>query len=85
MGELGQGGSTADITALEWRQIVASAIDTAIITTDLDGLVTSWNEGARRILGWTEAKLYTDIISKTCSNLTRAGIQKARTRVRRER
>jgi PAS domain S-box-containing protein len=33
--------------------IVQSAIDYAIISMDLDGLVTSWNEGAYRILGWT--------------------------------
>lgn len=33
--------------------IVQSAIDYAIISMDLDGLVTSWNEGARRILGWS--------------------------------
>ncbi|WP_249406513.1 HWE histidine kinase domain-containing protein [Rhizobium sp. CFBP 13726] len=32
--------------------IVQSAIDYAIISMDLDGLVTSWNEGARRVLGW---------------------------------
>lgn len=37
--------------------IVQSAIDYAIISMDLDGLVTSWNEGARRILGWTEAEM----------------------------
>jgi len=33
--------------------IVQSAIDYAIISMDLDGLVTSWNEGAQNILGWT--------------------------------
>ncbi len=33
--------------------IVQSAIDYAIISSDLDGVVTSWNEGARLILGWT--------------------------------
>jgi PAS domain-containing protein len=33
--------------------IVESAIDYAIIAMDLDGLVTSWNEGAHNILGWT--------------------------------
>ena len=33
--------------------IVQSAIDYAIISMDLDGLVTSWNEGARKILGWS--------------------------------
>jgi PAS domain S-box-containing protein len=37
--------------------ILESAIDYAIIAIDLDGLVTSWNEGARLILGWTEAEM----------------------------
>jgi PAS domain S-box-containing protein len=37
--------------------LLASATDYAIITMDLDSLVTSWNEGARRILGWTEAEI----------------------------
>ena len=38
----------------EWRQIVNGATDTAIISTDHDGLITSWNTGAHRILGWSE-------------------------------
>jgi len=50
-------GSRGQITADEWRQIVDSAIETAIITLDLDGRVTSWNEGARRIFGWTEEEM----------------------------
>jgi ABC-type branched-subunit amino acid transport system substrate-binding protein len=29
------------------------------------------------VLGWTLAKIYTDIIAKSCSNLTRAGLIKA--------
>ena len=33
--------------------IVQSAIDYAIISLDLDGIVTSWNDGARKILGWS--------------------------------
>ena len=41
--------------------LLASATDYAIITMDLDSIVTSWNEGARRILGWAEA----DIIGRT--------------------
>jgi PAS domain S-box-containing protein len=49
-------GATS-ITAAQWRQIVDGATDTAIISTDPCGLVTSWNEGARRILGWTEAEM----------------------------
>ncbi len=39
------------------RQILDSAIDYAIIATDLDGLVTRWNEGACRVLGWTEEEM----------------------------
>ena len=35
----------------EWRQIVQSATDMAIITTNPSGLVTSWNRGALRLLG----------------------------------
>ena len=34
-------------------QILNSAVDYAIIAFDLDGKVTQWNEGARRVLGWT--------------------------------
>jgi PAS domain S-box-containing protein len=36
------------------RLILESATDYAIITLDPKGRITSWNEGARRILGWTE-------------------------------
>jgi PAS domain S-box-containing protein len=40
-----------------WRQIVDSAIDTAIISTDADGRVVTWSEGASRMLGWTEEEM----------------------------
>jgi PAS domain S-box-containing protein len=43
--------------AQRWRQIVDSATDTAIISTNLAGKVTSWSLGAQRILGWTEAQM----------------------------
>src|SRR5688572_20587568 len=36
--------------------ILESASDYAILTTDPDGRVTSWNAGAERLLGWTEAE-----------------------------
>ena len=39
------------------RQILDSAVDYAIIATDRAGLVTRWNEGASRILGWSEAEM----------------------------
>ncbi|MBU3077397.1 response regulator [Sphingomonas sp. XMGL2] len=53
MGHRGRHSITAD----EWRQIVDSAVDTAIITTDTDGRVSSWSEGAHQILGWSEAEM----------------------------
>jgi PAS domain S-box-containing protein len=50
--------SRADaLSAAEWRQIVQSATETAIISTDPDGRVTTWSEGAERILGWTEDEM----------------------------
>jgi PAS domain S-box-containing protein len=45
------------ISAGEWRQIVDSAIDTAIVTTDRSGAITSWSAGAERILGWSESEM----------------------------
>lgn len=49
--------SEHSLTAEAWRQIVDSAAYTAIITTDPDGRITTWNEGARRILGWTAEEM----------------------------
>jgi PAS domain S-box-containing protein len=46
-------GRDTSLSAEAWRQIVDSAVYTAIITTDAGGHITTWNEGARRILGWT--------------------------------
>jgi len=40
-----------------WRQIVDSAIETAIISTDPEGRVTSWNAGAENVLGWSRAEM----------------------------
>jgi PAS domain S-box-containing protein len=40
-----------------YRQIVQSAVDYAVVSCDLQGYVTSWNEGARRVLGWTEVEM----------------------------
>jgi PAS domain S-box-containing protein len=45
------------ITASQWRQIVNSAADTAIVSLDRQGRITSWNAGATRLLGWSEAEM----------------------------
>jgi PAS domain S-box-containing protein len=37
--------------------ILDSAIDTGIVTLDPQGRVASWNAGAVRLLGWTEAEM----------------------------
>jgi PAS domain S-box-containing protein len=46
-----------EITAPQWRQIVNGATETAIISTDVQGNVTSWNSGAAKILGWSESEM----------------------------
>ncbi|SCB62253.1 PAS domain S-box-containing protein [Rhizobium aethiopicum] len=43
--------------------ILQSAIEYAIISVDLDYRVTTWNEGARRILGWDETEIIGQPIS----------------------
>ncbi len=37
----------------QYRQIVESAVDYAIVSCDLQGRVTSWNKGAFKLFGWT--------------------------------
>ena len=66
-------GAPRAIGADEWRQIVDSAVETAIISTDLEGRVTSWNEGACQILGWSAA----EVLGQTLERLFPAGEGKA--------
>ena len=39
------------------RLILDSALDYAIVTLSVEGLVTSWSEGAERIMGWPEDEI----------------------------
>lgn len=39
------------------RLIIGSLYDYAIFTTDVDGIVTSWNPGAQRIFGFAESEI----------------------------
>jgi PAS domain S-box-containing protein len=39
------------------RLILDTALDQAIISIDLEGLVTSWNAGAQALFGWTPAEM----------------------------
>lgn len=36
-----------------YRLIVESALDYAVFTTDLDGIVTTWPPGAAAVFGWS--------------------------------
>ncbi|MCE6968674.1 PAS domain S-box protein [Cereibacter sphaeroides] len=38
-------------------QAVVRSMDDALITTGVDGAITSWNPGAERLLGWTEEEI----------------------------
>ncbi len=40
-----------------YRVIVQGALDYAIVTTDLEGRVLSWSNGARQVLGWTAVEM----------------------------
>lgn len=66
------------ISAADWRQIVNSAIDTAIVSTDGDGRVTSWNKGAERILGWSEAEMLGQTLERLFSDRETARSQLGR-------
>jgi PAS domain S-box-containing protein len=56
----GRPGPTAEaflLSAAQLRQIINGATDTAIISTDKTGLVTSWSFGAQQIFGWSEEEM----------------------------
>ena len=48
---------TLNGTESRYRLIVESAVDHAIIVADLDGVISTWNDAAQRVLGWTEADI----------------------------
>jgi PAS domain S-box-containing protein len=57
-GLLHQEGIDPDNTQdASYRRIIESAIDFAFTALDLQGRVTRWSEGARRILGWTQEEM----------------------------
>lgn len=49
------------IPAERFQQILDSAIDTGIITLDVNGTITGWSKGAEALLGWSEG----DMLGKT--------------------
>ena len=47
----------SSLSAAEWRQIVNSAVETAVISLDPQGRVTTWSRGAQSMLGWSESEM----------------------------
>ncbi|WP_277980168.1 PAS domain S-box protein [Sphingomonas phyllosphaerae] len=45
--------SPDELTNRQARLIIESAVDYAIVGLDADGVITSWNAGARNIMGWS--------------------------------
>jgi PAS domain S-box-containing protein len=50
--------TTSDVTDKQLRLIVDSATDYAILSTDLKGRVTSWSNGAERLLGFCADEMH---------------------------
>ena len=47
----------AEATQERYSLIIDSAIDSAIVSTDDHGIVTSWSKGSERIFGWREEEV----------------------------
>jgi PAS domain S-box-containing protein len=52
--ELRRAALVADHERARHRAIVDSAVDYAIVVTDLAGIITDWSAGARTVFGWRE-------------------------------
>jgi PAS domain S-box-containing protein len=46
-----------ELSAAVWQQIVDSAVDTAVISTDPQGKVVTWSQGAAALLGWSHSEM----------------------------
>ena len=61
--------------ALRFQAKLLDQVDAAVVATDLDGIVTHWNQGATRMLGWTAA----DALGKRAEELEGFGPRAAAT------
>ncbi|WP_308916932.1 HWE histidine kinase domain-containing protein [Jannaschia sp. LMIT008] len=63
------------------RIILDSALDYAIVTLSPEGLVTSWSDGAERILGWREDEIVGQSVELFFTDADNA-VERARTEMR---
>ena len=52
-GQASEGGQQLLWAQLELRDQMVDAVDASVVAMDLDGTVLAWNDGARRLHGWT--------------------------------
>lgn len=63
--------------ALRLRSAMLGAVGEAVIATDLDGIVLSWNEAAVQLYGWTaDEAVGKPIVDLTPSTVSRADAEK---------
>jgi two-component system, chemotaxis family, CheB/CheR fusion protein len=54
------------------RDAIAASADFAVISTDLDGRITTWNEGAERIFGYSSAEIVGQLVDELFMEADRA-------------
>ena len=49
--------SAVDLSQTFYRDVLDSAVDTAVIATDARGCIISWSAGAQHITGWSAKEM----------------------------
>ena len=47
-----------------YRAVFESAVDFAMVVTDLHGRIIAWNVGVERVLGWSSAEMLREPIDR---------------------